>query len=123
MFDLGLFERLGLIMLWFTHGGISALLGAMTTGIYFIVSLAKAVETNVSHPRDMGISLAVYTVVQIGFAVLAKYTMWDTIMYLVAGELKEICEKYGALCGEYNILEKKEDADQGNTSNLSVWNW
>ena len=49
--------------------------------------------------------------------------MWDTIMYLVAGELKEVCEKYGALCSEYNILEKKEDADQGNTSNLSVWNW
>ena len=63
MFDLGLFERLGLIMLWFTHGGISALLGAMSTGIYFIVSLAKAVETNVSQPRDMGISLAVYAVV------------------------------------------------------------
>ena len=126
MFDLNLMERLGYIMLWIQHGGILALLGILTTVIYLIVALAKYEMSAYSTTTEMGIVLAVYGVVQIGFAVLAKFTLWDTIMYMVADELKEICEKYGELCSEYNVLEKKADADQSSNddvSNLSVWAW
>lgn len=128
MFDLSVMERLGYIMLWIQHGGILAFLGILTTVIYLIVALAKYEMSAYSGTTEMGVVLAVYGVVQIGFAVLAKFTMWDTIMYMVAGELKEICEKYGELCSEYNVLEKKAGADQGSDDDLSslasgVWAW
>ena len=49
-------------------------------------------------------------------------------MYMVAGELKTICEKYGELCSEYGILEKKEDLNDSdelpeNSASLVTWAW
>ena len=40
-------------------------------------------------------------------------------MYMVAGEIKQICEKYGEFCSEYGILEKNnpdqpDESDQQN---------
>ena len=126
MFDLNVMERLGYIMLWVTHGGILALLGAMTTGIYMIVAMSKYEMSAYTSIDEIGIVFAVYTVIQIGFAILAKFTMWDTVMYMISGELKEICEKYGELCSQYGILEKKDGADASSTgdmSNLAAWTW
>ena len=126
MFDLNVMERLGYIMLWVTHGGILALLGAMTTGIYMIVAMSKYEMSAYSTLTEVGVVFAIYTVIQIGFAILAMYTMKDTIMYMVADELKEICEKYGELCSDYGVLEKKADADTSSTgdmSNLAAWTW
>ena len=126
IFPYNLMERLSYIMLWLTHGGIMAFLGGLTVAIYLIVALSKYEMSAYSDETEMGLCLLFYGLIQIGFAILARYTMWDTIMYMVAGELKEICEKYGELCSEYGILEKKEDADQGSSediSNLMNWQW
>ena len=126
MFDLNVMERLGYIMLWVTHGGILALLGAMTTGIYMIVAMSKYEMSAYSTLTEVGVCFAIYTVIQIGFAILAKFTMWDTVMYMISGELKEICEKYGELCSDYGVLEKKADAttsSDGDMSNLAAWTW
>ena len=113
-------------MLWVTHGGILALLGAMTTGIYMIVAMSKYEMSAYSTLTEVGVVFAIYTVIQIGFAILAMYTMKDTIMYMVADELKEICEKYGELCSDYGVLEKKAGTDTSSTgdmSNLAAWTW
>ena len=126
IFDLNIMERLGYIMLWVTHGGILALLGAMTTGIYMIVAMSKYETSAYSTLTEVGVCFAIYTVIQIGFAILAMYTMKDTIMYMVADELKEICEKYGELCSDYGVLEKKAGTDTSSTgdmSNLAAWTW
>ena len=91
-------------MLWVTHGGILALLGAMTTGIYMIVAMSKYEMSAYSTLTEVGVVFAIYTVIEIGFAILARYTMKDTILYMVAVELKEICDKYGEFCNDYGIL-------------------
>ena len=59
MFDLNVMERLGYIMLWVTHGGILALLGAMTTGIYMIVAMSKYEMSAYSSIDEIGIVFAV----------------------------------------------------------------
>ena len=41
MFDLNIFEKLGYLMTWFTHGVLLANLSAMTVIGYFIVAIAK----------------------------------------------------------------------------------
>ena len=125
MFKYNLGERLGYIMLWVTHGGVMAFLGGLTVAIYLIVALAKYEMSAYSDETQMGLSLLFYGLIQIGFAILFRYTAWDTVMYMVAGELKSICEKYGELCSEYGILEKKEDAGQDgeDLANLMNWQW
>ena len=131
IFDLNIMERLGYIMLWFTHGGILALLGAMTTGIYMIVAMSKYEMSAYSTLTEVGVVFAIYTVIQIGFAILAMYTMKDTILYMVAVELKEICDKYGELCNDYGILGQNSQQDRGSVgaeapsdiSNLAAWTW
>ena len=125
MFKYNLGERLGYIMLWVTHGGVMAFLGGLTVAIYLIVALAKYEMSAYSDETQMGLALLFYGLIQIGFAILFRYTAWDTVMYMVAGELKSICEKYGELCSEYGILEKKEDADQDSEdlANLMNWQW
>ena len=112
IFDLNIMERLGYIMLWFTHGGILALLGAMTTGIYMIVAMSKYEMSAYSTLTEVGVVFAIYTVIEIGFAILARYTMKDTILYMVAVELKEICDKYGELCNDYGILGRDCQKDR-----------
>ena len=44
-------------------------------------------------------------------------------MYLVAGELKDICEHYGAFCDEYGILKKSDASEIDGTSLASSWDW
>ena len=29
---------------------------------------------------------------------------WGAVMYVVSGEMKDLCEKYGTLCDEYNLM-------------------
>ena len=126
IFPYNLMERLGYLMLWVTHGGIMAFLGGLTVSIYLIVALAKYEMSAYSDETQIGLGLLFYGLIQIGFAILARYTMKDTIMYMVAGELKTICDKYGELCSEYGILEKKADAGQDNDedlANLMNWQW
>ena len=126
IFPYNLAERISYLMLWVTHGGIMAFLGGLTVAIYLIVALSKYEMDAYVDDTEMGLCLLFYGLIQIGFAILFRYTVWDTVMYMVAGELKEICEKYGELCSEYGILEKKEDADQGSQediSNLMNWQW
>ena len=119
-------ERISYLMLWVTHGGIMAFLGGLTVAIYLIVALSKYEMDAYVDDTEMGLCLLFYGLIQIGFAILFRYTVWDTVMYMVAGELERICEKYGEFCSEYGILEKKEDADQGSQediSNLMNWQW
>ena len=124
IFPYNLMERLGYIMLWVTHGGVMAFLGGLTVAIYLIVALAKYEMSAYSDETQMGLALLFYGLIQIGFAILFRYTAWDTVMYMVAGELKSICEKYGELCSEYGILEKNDDADQGSGEDISnLMNW
>ena len=114
-------------MLWACKGGIFATLSFVTVFSYLIVALAKY-KMSKSENTIVGVTLTVYSVVQIGFLFLFRYTIKDTIMYMVAGELKTICEKYGELCSEYGILEKKEDLNDSdelpeNSASLVTWAW
>ena len=45
---------------------------------------------------------------------------------MVAGEIKTLCDKYGELCSEYGILEKKEQEfvpEELDGETLVNWVW
>ena len=45
-------------------------------------------------------------------------------MYLVADEMKDICEKYGALCNDYGVMESSNpNATDVAATNLANWDW
>ena len=126
MFKYNLMERLGYLYLWATHGGILAMLSFCTVFSYLIVALAKYEMSAYSDMTEIGVTLAVYSVIQIGFLFLFKYTIRDTVLYMVAGELKTICEKYGEFCSEYGVLEKQEqqsEPEELEGENLVNWVW
>ena len=131
IFDLGIMERLGYLMTWFTHGVLLANLSFMTVVGYFIVAIAKFNKTSgilghgaMENTTEMWIVFASYVVVQLGLGMLFLTYAKDTVMYMVADEMKDICEKYGALCNEYGVLESSNSsaADVAGT-NLSAWDW
>ena len=128
IFDLGIFEKLGYLMTWFTHGVLAANLSVMTVVGYFIVGIAKFESNNLqSNTTEMWIVLASYVVAQIGLGLLFLTYARDTVMYMVAAEMKDICEKYGALCKDYGVMEADDDSTASAGSNLAVdtfqWDW
>ena len=126
IFEFNLLERLGVILVWITHGGILSMLSFITVIAYLSAALAKYEDSMYSDMTEMGITMAVYGVTQIGFGILAKYFMMDTVMYMLAGEIKEICEKYGELCSDYGILDKNDsgnDFEETDGTSLSTWAW
>ena len=125
IFDLNVMERLGYIMLWVTHGGLLGMLADITVISYLVVALVKY-ETSVNISMTcIGVTLAIFTALNIGWDVLLKFFIGDTVMYMVAGEIKEICEKYGELCSEYGILEKNDQGDKFEEvgTELNSWVW
>ena len=105
MFDLNFLERIGYIGLWITHGAIFGNLSFITVVAYFISAIVKYKESIYEDKKEMWITLTAYTAVQIvaGYVGIAHFR--NTVMYLVAKELKDICETYGALCGQMGVLQ------------------
>ena len=102
------------------------MLSFVTVFSYLIVALAKYEMSAYSDQTEMGVALTIYTVVQVGFLFLFKYTIKDTVLYMVAGEIKTLCDKYGELCSEYGILEKKEQEfvpEELDGETLVNWVW
>ena len=111
IFELNFFEKLGYIGLWITHGAIFGQLSFITVVAYFIAAIAKYKTSIYEGTTEMWITMSVYAVVQIAAGFVGLMYMKDTVMYLVAQELKDICETYGALCGELGVLTPNESAD------------
>ena len=85
IFDLNVMERLGYIMLWVTHGGLLGMLADITVISYLVVALIKY-ETSVNISMTcIGVTLAIFTALNIGWDVLLKFFIGDTVMYMVAG--------------------------------------
>ena len=124
MFDFSLLERLGYVMLWIVHGGILGHLNVLTVLSYLVVAAVKFEESPAVKLWCIWTAFAVYLVVQVGLMILSLYYLKDTIMYMVAGEIKDICENYGELCSEYGVLEKKQgSSEEIEGTSLSSWNW
>ena len=62
MFDLNLLERLGLLMLGFTHIGLLGCLTVITVISYLVVALIKYEDSMFSAMWEIGVTLAVYLV-------------------------------------------------------------
>ena len=127
MFDLNIFERLGYLGIWFTHGVLLANLSMMTVMGYLIVAIAKHNKTTVSqNTTEQWIVLSSYLVVQVGLGLLALTYARDTVMYMVAAEMKDICEKYGALCNDYGVMSSEDSSSgavDGSSLVLDNWDW
>ena len=141
IFELNFFEKLGYIGLWAIHGAIFGQLSFITVVSYFIAAIAKYKTSIYEDTTEMWITLAVYAAVQTAAGFVGLTYMKDTVMYLIAQELKDICETYGALCGEMGVLQPTsqttgqtigqttDDFDDsllgGDSagSNLSTWAW
>ena len=126
--DLNIMERLSLIMKWVVLGGLIAHLFFVTVFSYFISAGALYTSSIHSSVAEIWITFAVYVVAQLGFAALLLYFAKDTLMYLIAGELETICQKYGAFCTQYGILDPApagDDFEESDGQNLSTtpWTW
>lgn len=110
IFNLNIFERLGYIALWFVHGGLWANLSFITVVGYLITALARYMDSSYVGTTEMWITLAVYVVVQVGLGMLQLTYMSDTVMYMVAEELKSLCDTYGVLCRDYGIMVPEQAA-------------
>ena len=118
MFDLNFLERIGYIGLWITHGAIFGNLSFITVVAYFISAIVKYKESIYEDKKEMWITLTAYTAVQIvaGYVGIAHFR--NTVMYLVAKELKDICETYGALCGQMGVLQPTGQTEDDFDSDL-----
>ena len=105
MFDFNLLERIGYIELWIIHGAIFGQLSFITVVAYFISAIVKYKESVYEDKREMWITLTAYTAIQIVAFYVGIAHFKNTVMYLVAKELKDICETYGALCGQMGVLQ------------------
>ena len=124
LFDFNVMERLAIVLLWITHGGIAGMLTVFTVISYLVVAVIQYEDSMYSARLEMGLTMMTYGLVQIGFLFLTKYFAWDTFMYLVSGEMKELCEKYGELCSQYGVLEKNDKGDDfEETDGTSLVNW
>ena len=125
IFELNIMERLGYILLWVVHGGLLGMLSDITVVSYLVVALVNYKDSTHVTMACIGIVLAIFFVMQVGWEILLKYFAGDTIMYMIAGELKMICEKYGELCSEYGILDKNDQGDnfQEVATELNTWVW
>ena len=126
IFDFSILERLVYIGLWMTHGAIYGQLSFVTVVAYFITAIAKYETSIYEGTTEMWITMAVYAAIQIGAGILGMHYMKDTVLYLIAQELKDICETYGALCGELGVLETNQSADdfdEVDGTSLVAWQW
>ena len=124
LFEFGLLERLGYILGWVIHGGLLAMLSEITVISYLVVALIKYEASSHITMTNIGVTLGVYTVVQIGWDFLTMHFFGDTIMYMLAGEIKQICEEYGELCSQYGILDKNESGDNFEEVGTELnWTW
>ena len=127
MFDLNIFEKLGYLMMWLTHGVLLANLSFVTVLGYVIVALATYTESAYVGTTEMWITLATYVVVQGGLMMLAAHYAKDTVMYMVAEEMQDLCTKFGAMCNDYGLMSASEgsssDAVDGSSLNTDVWDW
>ena len=98
MFDLNIFERVAYLMLWFVHGIILGNLSFVTVVGYVSTAIDQYTTSNYVGKREMWLTLTVYIVSQLAMALVGLVYAKDTVMYMVAGELKDLCEKYGAFC-------------------------
>ena len=103
-FDFDFYEKLGYIGIWIVHGGILGMVSDVVIISYLVVALIKYIESPYVSMLEIGIVLAIFTVLQVTYAVLLMEFFGDLVMYMISGELKEICDKYGDLCSEYGIL-------------------
>ena len=116
-------ERLGLVMLWITHGTALSFLSITTVFAYFCVSLYRFKSSGYIEKKEIRIASSVYLITQFGLFLTQAHFMKDSIMYLVAGELKALCENYGAFCGEMGILEPNDSAQQASSLMLDTWSY
>lgn len=128
MFDLNIFEKLGYLGLWLTHGVLLSNLSMMTVVGYIIVAIAKHRKTTYSlNTTEYWIVLSSYVVVQAGLGILALHYAKDTVMYMVSEEMKDLCEKYGALCNDYGLMSSDEESSSssvdGSTLATKEWDW
>ena len=102
------------------------MLTVFTVIAYLVVAVINYEDNMYSTCLEMGLVMMTYGLVQIGFVVLSKFFFFDTMMYLVAGEIKDLCEKYGELCSQYGILDKNDsgsDFEETDGTSLSAWVW
>ena len=52
----------------------------------------------------MWVVLFAYIFFQAILTLIFRAFAWGAVMYVVSGEMKDLCEKYGPLCDEYNLL-------------------
>ena len=126
IFDLNIFERLAYIGIWFTHGAMFGQLSAIGVVAYFIAAIVKYKTSTYEGTTEMWITMSVFAAVQIAAGIVGLKYAKDTILYLVAGEVKDICENYGALCGQLGVLEKNNSGDsfdEVDGDSLVSWAW
>ena len=111
IFDLHFFERLGFVMTWVTHGFMLSYLSITTVFAYFCTSLYRYKTSPYESKKEIRITTSVYLLTEVGLFLLSSYFLRDTVMYLVAGELKDLCETYGAFCSEMGILKTSDAGD------------
>ena len=87
---------------------------------YLVVALIKYKDSFFVTMTEIGAVLAASTVLHIGYDVILFFFLGDAMMYLMADDIKQVCEKYGELCSEYGILEKHENAAEIFDA-FSVW--
>ena len=121
-FDLDFYMKLGYIGVWIVHGGILGMVSDVVIISYLVVALIKYVKSPYVDMLEIGIVLASFTVLQVIYAVLLMEYFGDLVMYMISGELKEICDKYGDTCSDYGILEKKNgEAEPFDVFTMLAW--
>ena len=126
MFDLNVLERVGFVMIWLVHGLIYGYLGLTTVFAYFCTSLYRYKDSNYVKKSEIRWVSSVYIFVQFGLGLLGAHYSEDAFMYLVAGELKDWCEKYGAFCKDVGIMPSNDAGDnfkEAEGTSLVAWNF
>ena len=116
-------ERLSLVMMWITHGTALSFLSITTVFAYFCVSLYRFKGSGYINKKEIRIASSVYLISEVGLFLTQAHFMKGSVMYLVAGELKALCENYGAFCGEMGILEPNDSAQQASSLALDLWEY
>ena len=56
-------------------------------------------------------TLGIFLAIQLGAAVVGRIYAKDTVLYLVAEEMKDLCDKFGLLCSDYGVMTPENDVD------------
>ena len=86
-------------------------LSIITVSSYFCVALYRYKDSQYESKKEIRITATVYLLIELGLFLLSSHFLYDTVMYLIAGEIKDLCENYGALCGEMGILKPSDEGD------------